>query len=128
LGLSRVLLAMGRRGDMPGLFARVKKGSPVAAVAGVTVIIAIMVFTGSIRLSWSFSAFTVLTYYALTNLAALRLPPRHRLYPRAFSYAGLGACAFLAFQVPVAVWGFGLGLLGLGLAGHLLSAAPRESV
>lgn len=126
LGLSRVLLAMGRRRDMPAAFAVVRNGSPVPAVVGVSLIIGLIVLTGSVRLSWSFSAFTVLTYYALTNLAALRLPTRDRLYPRFFSYGGLGACVFLAFQVPVPVWTAGLALLALGLSWHFFSASLRR--
>lgn len=126
LGLSRVLLAMGRRLDMPSVFARVHNHSPSVAVLGVGGIIAGISLTGSVQLSWTFSAFTVLIYYALTNLSALRLPPEHRLYPRFFSYCGLAACLFLAFQVPVPVWGFGLGLLAVGLIGHLVSFRIRS--
>jgi APA family basic amino acid/polyamine antiporter len=126
LGLSRVLLAMGRRRDMPATFAVVKNGSPVPAVVGVSLIIGLIILSGSVRLSWSFSAFTVLTYYALTNLAALRLPQRHRLYPRVFSYGGLAACVFLAFQVSVPVWTTGLALLALGLSWHVFSVSLRR--
>ncbi|HMB68720.1 MAG TPA: APC family permease, partial [bacterium] len=77
LGLSRVLLAMGRRADMPAALARVddRRGSPVAAVVAVGVAVLLLAVTGSVRSTWSFSAFTVLVYYALTNAAALRLPP-----------------------------------------------------
>jgi len=57
----------------------------------------------------------VLIYYALTNLAALQLPPEQRLFPRWVAMAGLAACLFLAFWVPVAIWATGLGLIGLGL-------------
>jgi len=120
LGLSRVLLAMARRGDMPGIFAGVRNGNPVAAVVGVGVLIAVLAAPGRVDLSWSFSAFTVLVYYALTNLAALRLPVEHRRFSRAFSWCGLGACGFLAFQVEPRVWMFGSVLLLAGLAGREL--------
>ena len=126
LGLSRVLLAMGRRKDMPSFFSKLKGENPCSAVFGVGVLIGVIAMTGSIKLSWSFSAFTVLMYYALTNLAALRLPPRLRLYPRAFSYCGLAACVFLAFQVPVSVWGVGLAFLGLGVSIHLFVGSLRR--
>ena len=126
LGLSRVLLAMGRRKDMPSFFSKLKGENPCSAVFGVGVLIGAIAMTGSVKLSWSFSAFTVLMYYALTNLAALRLPPRLRLYPRAFSYCGLAACVFLAFQVPVSVWGVGLAFLGLGVSIHLFVGSLRR--
>ena len=120
LGLSRVLLAMGRRRDMPILFARRdrKNQSPVAAIIGVGVIILGLTLIGNIRITWSFSAFTVLLYYALTNLAALRIPKEDRLYPAFVAWAGLGMCLFLAFWVDWQIWLVGLGILGAGLVWH----------
>src|SRR5690606_3896542 len=99
LGLSRVVLAMARPGDMPALFAHVddKPSSPVAAVLLVGGIIAGLAAFGSVKTTWSFSAFTVLVYYALTNLAALRPPPEARLYPRWIPAAGLVCCLGLTF-------------------------------
>ena len=81
-------------------------------------VISALVLTGSVRTTWSFSAFTVLVYYALTNLAALRLPRELRLYPRWISAAGLVGCAGLAFWVEPAVWMEGVGLIGVGLVWH----------
>ena len=119
LGLSRVLLAMGRRGDMPGLFAHVGEGgSPVPAIIAVGVAVAALALIGSVETTWSFSAFTVLIYYALTNLAALRLPKEKRLYPIALAWAGLVACLSLAFFVEREIWMVGLGLIAVGLVWH----------
>lgn len=116
LGLSRVAMAMGRRGDMPRALGRVDShGSPRAAVLAVGALIAVLVSLGSVKLTWSFSAFTVLVYYALTNLAALRLPREQRRYPVALAWLGLASCLGLAFWVEPAVWAAGLGLLVLGL-------------
>lgn len=117
LGLSRVVLAMGRQGDLPPLFGLVSASgsAPAAAVIAVGVLIAALASIGSVETTWAFSAFTVLVYYALTNLAALRLPPEHRLYPRWVAVAGLAACLFLAFWVPPAIWGTGLALIAAGL-------------
>jgi APA family basic amino acid/polyamine antiporter len=116
LGLSRVLLAMGRRGDMPGGVAKVVDGSPRVAVATVAVVIGVLVLIGDVRTTWAFSAFTVLVYYALTNLAALRLPAGDRRFPRWTAGAGLVACLGLAFWVPWPVWLSGIGLLAAGFA------------
>lgn len=116
LGLSRVVLAMGRRGDFPGATAKLDAGgSPWAAIIVTGVFITALACIGSVKTTWTFSAFTVLIYYALTNMAALKLPREHRLYPRAIAWAGLGSCAFLAFWVPWPVWLAGLGLIALGL-------------
>lgn len=117
LGLSRVLLAMARRGDMPRGLARVEgiRASPRRAVFAVGAVIALLALTGSVRTTWSFSAFTVLVYYAITNLAALRLPADLRLYPRWVAAAGAASCLGLAFWVEPRIWLAGLGLIAVGL-------------
>ena len=118
LGLSRVALAMGRRGDAPSVFGRVDSlgRAPVAATIGVGLVIAGIAAIGSIKLAWSFSAFTVLIYYAITNLAAIRLPNEHRLYPRWIAWMGLVGCLGLAWWVEPWAWFSGLALLGIGFA------------
>jgi APA family basic amino acid/polyamine antiporter len=123
LGLSRVALAMARRRDLPRQFAIVKNGNPRAAVVATGIFVIALTLVGDIRLTWSFSAFTVLVYYAINNLCALRLPVGDRLYPRAFAWAGLVACAFLAFWVEPRVWMIGLVVLSVGLAGHFARRA-----
>jgi len=117
LGISRVVLAMGRRRDLPSVFARLNTGetTPYAAVFGVGVVIAILVFTGNVKTTWSFSAFTVLIYYAITNLSAIQLPENQRLYYRFIPWLGLFSCLFLAFWVERSIWIIGLGLIALGL-------------
>ncbi len=117
LGLSRVLLAMGRRGDMPVATARLDRAqvTPYAAVIVVGLIVLGLSLIGSVKLTWSFAAFTVLIYYAITNAAALALPPGRRLYPRWIAWVGLVACVFLSLWVEVRVALVGLGVLGIGL-------------
>lgn len=124
LGLSRVLLAMGRQGDMPGVFGRLSSGGsvPAAAVIAVGLAVGALASIGSVETTWAFSAFTVLIYYAITNLAALRLPQEQRLYPRWIAVTGLAACLFLAFWVPVQIWLAGLGLISVGLLWRRLVA------
>ncbi|STX81687.1 amino acid ABC transporter system permease [Legionella busanensis] len=124
LGLSRVVLAMGRRGDLPRFFAFVsrKNYTPIVAIASVGILIAGFTLLGSVELTWSFSSFTVLIYYFITNLAALYLPKEERMYPQIIAAIGLIACSFLAFWVPLAVWVSGLILILLGLVWHALNA------
>ncbi len=123
LGLSRVLLAMGRRRDMPSLFGRLNQSgtTPYPAVILVGLAIAGLALVGNVKTTWSFSAFTVLIYYALTNLSALWLAPSDRLYPRVIPWVGLIACLFLAFWVEQTIWLFGLGLIVAGLIWHFLA-------
>lgn len=129
LGLSRVLFAMGRRGDMPDVVTRVdqRHASPYIAVLVVGAIILGLALIGSIRVAWSFSAFTVLIYYALTNLAALRLPPAERLYPRGWSIGGLIACTGLAFFVEPVIWMVGVGIIVVGWVWHLAARRARSA-
>jgi APA family basic amino acid/polyamine antiporter len=123
LGLSRVLLAMGRRGDMPRALANLDaRKSPRAAIVVTGVAIAALALLGSVKTTWSFSAFTVLVYYAITNLAALRLPREHRRFPRAVSVIGLASCLGLAFWVEPIIWLVGLGVIAAGLVWHLVIA------
>jgi len=41
-----------------------------------------LVLIGNVQTTWSFGAFAVLIYYALTNFSALRLPRGQRRFPR----------------------------------------------
>jgi APA family basic amino acid/polyamine antiporter len=133
LGLSRVLLAMGRRGDMPRAVARLTGGdhtTPWLAVLVVGALIGGLACIGSVKTTWSFSAFTVLVYYALTNASALRLGRQERLYHPAFAVCGLVGCLGLAFWVDARIWIAGLVLIGVGLvwrgvAQRLLRRAGR---
>jgi APA family basic amino acid/polyamine antiporter len=120
---------MGRRGDMPGATARLNQArtTPYVAIIVIGVLVTALAAIGNVRTTWSFSAFTVLVYYAITNLAALWLPREARLYPRSFAYCGVGACLFLAFWVEWRIWAVGLGLIALGLAWQGIARRLRAS-
>jgi basic amino acid/polyamine antiporter, APA family len=117
LGLSRVVMAMGRRGDMPAVTAKLNRAqtTPAVAVLSVGAIVLGLTAIGSIKTTWSFSAFTVLVYYAITNLAALWLPREKRRYPSILGVLGLLGCLLLAFWIewPVMAAGGVLILTGL---------------
>jgi len=111
LGLSRVWLAMGRRGDMPARLAVLdRRTQPVAAIVVSGALIAATTLLGDISLAWTFSAMTVLLYYGLTNLSALALDRG-----RATAWAGLVSCLGLSLFVPLEVWLTGAGLVVAGL-------------
>ncbi|HVS72907.1 MAG TPA: APC family permease [Phycisphaerae bacterium] len=123
LGLSRVLLAMARRGDMPHGAARLNEArtTPYVAVIAMGAVVAGLTLLGDVKTAWSFSAFMVLIYYALTNLAALRLPRGERFYPRVVPAAGLVGCLGLAFWVDAWVWMTGVALIAVGLVWHAVA-------
>jgi len=59
------------------------------------------------KTTWSFSAFTVLIYYAITNLAALRLPTQAAL-PQMVGVAGLISLSVSSLWVEQQIWLTGL--------------------
>jgi APA family basic amino acid/polyamine antiporter len=123
LGLSRMALAMGRRAELPPVLGRLsaKGEAPAAAVIAVGAIVAGLTLLGDVETTWAFSAFTILVYYAITNLAALRLPKTQRLYPPVVARAGLAGCIFLAIWIPRGIWLPGLALIVAGLVWRLVA-------
>ena len=124
LGLSRVFLAMGRRGDMPHFLSRLNKRAtaPPIAVIVVGVLIGALVLTGDVRITWSFSAFANLSRCLLTGLAALRMSHSDRLYPRWLTWLGLFPCLLLLFWLDRQVSIVGMQFIGIGLVWHFVMA------
>ncbi|MFM6192913.1 APC family permease [Planktothrix sp.] len=129
LGLSRVVFAMGKRHDMPRFLSRLNttQTTPTFAVISVGIAIALLVLMGNVKTTWSFSAFTVLIYYFITNLAALKLSPEERLYSPILAYIGLGACLFLAFWIEPQIIFLGIGLMVIGWIWRLIIQYSMES-
>jgi len=96
LGVSRVVLAMARRGDLPTGLANVSNGSPRRAVIVTGIAMLLLALVGSIQTTWTVSALFVLLYYTVMNLAALRQPPAERRIPRVIPAIGLLLCVALA--------------------------------
>ena len=90
--------------------------TPTVAVIVMGAVVAGLTLLGDVNLTWSFSAVTVLLYYSLTNLSALRLTNDERLFPRWVAMAGLAACFFLTFWVSVRIYAVVVILLVVGLA------------
>ncbi len=116
LGLSRVLLAMGRQGDMPPLLGTLSKNNePIIAVWTVGGTIALIALLGGLAATWSFSAFTVLIYYSITNFSALKLSKTERFYSPHIPVLGLAGCLGLAVWIDVKIIVLGVLLIGAGL-------------
>ena len=111
LGLSRVYLALGRRNDLPKAFAKLDaQSNPRRAVLFTGAVVAVLCLMGDVRMTWSLSAVTVLLYYGITNLAALRLSEQDQLFPKWISVIGLFSCGFLSIFVERDSW-FTAGIL-----------------
>ena len=116
LGLSRVAFAMGRQGDAPALLGQVSaKHEPLIATLCVGGVIALIALFGGLFMVWSFSAFTVLIYYSITNLAALQLSREERLYSPIIPVLGLIGCLGLSIWVTSSAIFLGAAMLGGGL-------------
>ncbi|PTB90328.1 amino acid transporter [Pseudidiomarina aestuarii] len=131
LGVSRVVLAMARRKDLPGSLSNLnaERTSAPAAILFSAAVMLVLVLIGDLQIAWSFSAFTVLVYYSLTNLAALQVNADLRFIPRWISILGLLSCLSLAAFVELTVLGYGIGLIVIGLIWHRIrrsSAATSE--
>ena len=116
MGISRMLLAMGRRNDLPHFFELIHKRTYVPHVAIVftaTVVLLITVF-GSFQFVVRTATFTILLYYSIANVAALRQPQAEQIYGRIVPWLGLVGCVVMSVSLPfmVIVSGFGLLLLG----------------
>ncbi len=111
LGLSRVYLALGRRNHLPKAFAKLDtQSNPRLAVLFTGVVVAALCLMGDVRMTWSLSAVTVLLYYGITNLAALRLKEQDQIFPKWVSLIGLLSCGFLSIFVEQESW-FTAGIL-----------------
>lgn len=116
LGLSRTILAMGRRGDMPRILTRLNanRTTPYMAVLFVGVLILAITSAGDLKLAWTFSALNVLVYYSITNLAALKIKGSERFISPWVSRVGFVGCLFLSVWIESDVWILGSVLLGVG--------------
>ena len=124
LGLSRMVFAMARRGDLPrGLEAvHPRHGVPGRAVLAVGATAAVVAATGTLAGVAATASFTILLYYGIANLAALRMPREAKLFSDAVPAFGLVACALLAFSLSPRIILTSLALLA---AGFLLRRVAR---
>ncbi len=116
LGISRMMFAMARRGDLPAFLAHVypRYAVPDRSILLTTFVMLFVVFFGTLELAVSTAAFTILIYYSITNLAALRMRSEQRLYPRWIAILGLISCLALAFSLRFEIIAAGSRLLIFG--------------
>ncbi|WP_157980974.1 APC family permease [Idiomarina tyrosinivorans] len=104
LGVSRVILAMARRGDLPNRIAVLStdnKSAPAATWLTFAVM-SLIATLGGVKTAWTLSAFTVLIYYGITNIAALKVPPAQRFIPKWVSILGILGCFGLVLLAAIA--------------------------
>ena len=121
LGISRMAFAMARRGDLPRWLQHVhpRHGVPDRAVLATGAIGAIVAATGTLHDVAAAAALTILVYYGIANLAALRMPPGAKLYPDVVAWVGLITCTVLAVSLSRETLLVGTLVLVVGLLGRL---------
>jgi APA family basic amino acid/polyamine antiporter len=114
VGLSRMELAMARRSELPSALAVVgARGTPWRAdLVGGLVVIVIAVLAGPAA-AIAVSACSVLVYYAVINLSALRLPLGQRNWPGWTAGLGVVGSLVLALLLPFTQVAITAGLLAI---------------
>ena len=121
-GISRTAFAMAHERDLPTRLAAVHPTRRIPHVAEVVVAVAVVVavLSGGLVAVLSFSAFSILLYYAVTNAAALRLRADERRWPRWLAWAGLGSCLLMAAALPWQTIALGVAALAIAMAGRAI--------
>jgi APA family basic amino acid/polyamine antiporter len=121
LGVSRVMFAMARNEDVPkflcNIHSKFKTPYYAVAVTGSLMILAI-IFTDFARIV-AVSSFAVLLYYALANLAAIRLGRRKNHFS-IISLVGLLSCLGLLAFLTVDSWVIGTTGVAIGVVFYLV--------
>ncbi|MCP2044671.1 APC family permease [Pontibacter sp. HSC-36F09] len=122
LGISRMMLAMGRRHDLPPVFEQVHRRFrvPHVGILLTGAIILLLVLAGSFEFILRSASFTILLYYSITNIAALKQPDSDQLYGKFIPVLGLMGCLAMSVSLPLQVILSGLGLLVIGFVLRLL--------
>jgi basic amino acid/polyamine antiporter, APA family len=124
-GISRMMLAMARRNDLPAFLGHISAthAVPIHALWMTGGIVAILGTLGSPGYIAATASFTILLYYAITNMAALKMPGDQRLYSSWIARAGLVTCLVFALSLSFRVILVSLTLLA---AGFLLRAFFKQ--
>jgi APA family basic amino acid/polyamine antiporter len=125
LGISRMFFAMSRNNDFFPVFVKVdaKIKVPVIAILFTATVIALLTYFGTFTFVLASAAFTILLYYSITNIAALKQAKQDRLYPNWVPVLGLIGCLAMAFSLSVKVMLSGFILL---IVGFIFRAALKS--
>jgi len=125
VGISRMMFAMARRRDLPALLEHVsnKHAVPSYGIILTGAIIILLAIFGTLQFVVSAAAFTILIYYGIANICALRLAKENKLYPKWVAILGLIFCIAMAASLPFKVIVTGIGVL---LVGFIVRAVFRK--
>jgi APA family basic amino acid/polyamine antiporter len=116
LSSSRTVFAMARNGDFPKLLSKMRNVNPINSVIVTSAIVLAIVLTASLVQVAALTSLTILIYYAITNISALKLNSIEKRFPRFVAIAGLISCVVLVVFLPLEQWIWTLLLLASGIA------------
>jgi APA family basic amino acid/polyamine antiporter len=120
LGVSRMAYAMARRNALPSVLSQLhpKYRTPYFSIWTTGAVIAILVLLIDLSKVVAISSFSLLFYYSLANVSALRLRIEERLYPKFVPLFGAFSCLGLLtfiFFISTQAWVIGLAGLATGI-------------
>jgi len=129
-GVARTILALGRRHELPSWLAFVSphRSLPLRAEVTVVFVVIAIVNTVSLTSAISLSGVAVLTYYAITNAAALQLGPHERRWPRWIAWVGLAGCALLAISLPWKAVVTGVLVMAVGVLARFIALRTQRPI
>jgi len=133
LGVSRMTYAMARRNDLPQVLEKLhpRFDTPYHSIWIIGLTMTLLVLLVDLTSVVAIGTFALLFYYSTGNIAALKLRPDIRRYPRIISVLGLIACvvllAFAVLESPSTLL-IGLAVLVTGAMYHFASGRNRSSI
>jgi APA family basic amino acid/polyamine antiporter len=122
MGISRIMYAMARRGDLPAFLNQIhpRFRTPHYAIwiSGICTIAAILL--ADLTLVVAVSTFAMLIFYLIANIAAFRIPLEYRQYPAVVPVIGAISCIGLVGFLTINSWIIGIIGLATGITWYLV--------
>ena len=122
MGISRIMFAMSRTGDLPAFLKRIHPGfsTPHYAIliSGACMIVAILL--ADLTLVVAVSTFAMLIFYLIANIAAFRIPLKYRQYTPIVPVIGAVSCLGLIGFLTINSWIIGIIGLALGIIWYVI--------
>jgi APA family basic amino acid/polyamine antiporter len=129
MGISRIMFAMARTGDLPAFLNRIHPhfNTPHYAIwiSGAFMIAAILL--ADLTLVVAVSTFAMLIFYLIANIAAFRLPSENRQYPSIVPVIGVITCIGLIGFLTINSWIIGIIGLAMGIVWYGVQRRMRNS-
>lgn len=117
MGISRIIFAMARNDDLPKFLCHIHPNCHTPhysiVITGACMIAAILL--ADLSLVVVISTFSMLVFYLIANIAALKLPPDHRRYTSLVPAIGAITCIGLMVFLNINAWIIGIIGLGIGI-------------